>query len=68
MALAGLLLHYSLRVFVCDSFVVNGVSMEPVLHSGERVWVNKLKMGARIYTDYNWLTCKVPCLSYPKIL
>lgn len=63
--LAGLLLHYSLRVFVCDSFVVNGVSMEPVLHSGERVWVNKLKMGARIYTDYNFSKPKLSSFRLP---
>lgn len=52
--LSLLLLHYIRRALVYDSFVVNGVSMEPMLHSGDKVWVNKLKMGARIYTDYDF--------------
>ncbi len=52
--LAVVILHYAGRIFICDSFVVSGTSMEPVLHSGERVWVNKLKLGARIYTDYDF--------------
>ena len=43
-----------MRVFVCDSFVVRGFSMEPALHDGERVYVNKLKAGARIYTDLDF--------------
>ncbi len=47
-------LHYIYRALICDTFVVTGESMEPVLHSGERVWVNKLRMGARIYTDYDF--------------
>ena len=28
--------------------------MEPEFHTGEKVWVNKLKMGPRIYTDYDF--------------
>ncbi len=48
------LLHYARRALLFDSFIVNGISMEPVLHSGDKVWVNKLKMGARIYTDYDF--------------
>lgn len=51
---ALVLLHYGRRALVCDSFVVNGVSMEPVFHSGDRVFVNKLLMGARIYTDFDF--------------
>ena len=51
---ALVLLHYVRRTLVCDTFVVNGVSMEPVLHSGDKVMVNKLLMGARIYTDYDF--------------
>lgn len=42
------------RVLVCDSFIVRGSSMEPALHDGERVYVNKLKAGARIYTDLDF--------------
>lgn len=53
-ALALVVLHYVRMALVCDAFVVNGVSMEPVLHSGDRVVVNKLLMGARIYKDYDF--------------
>lgn len=52
--LSLVLLHLVGRALIGDSFIVRGESMEPVLHSGERVWVNKLKMGARIYTDYDF--------------
>ena len=53
-ALALVVLHYVRMALVCDAFVVNGVSMEPVLHSGDIVVVNKLLMGARIYKDYDF--------------
>ncbi len=49
-----LLLHYVRRVFVADTFVARGHSMEPTFYDGEKVWVNKLKMGARIYTDFDF--------------
>ncbi len=39
------LFYYVVRALVFDTFIVKGESMEPVLHSGERVWVNKLRMG-----------------------
>lgn len=52
--IALVVLHYLNRALISDTFVVTGESMEPVLHSGERVRVNKLKMGARIYTDYDF--------------
>ena len=47
------LLWYGTRVFVADRFVIKGESMEPTLHTGEGVWVNKLLMGARIYTKFD---------------
>lgn len=53
-ALALPIAHIAVRVLICDSFVVKGHSMEPVLHEGERVYVNKLKMGARIYLNYDF--------------
>ena len=43
-----------IRVFICDSFLVSGVSMEPTLHDGQRVFVFKTGMGARIYTKYDF--------------
>ncbi len=52
--LAVAAIHYGHRVLISDSFVVKGESMEPEFHTGERVRVNKLKMGARIYTDYDF--------------
>ena len=51
---ALVVLYYGCRVLVCDRFVVKGESMEPEFHSGEKVWVNKLKLGARIYTNYDF--------------
>ena len=48
------LLWYGMRVFVADRFVIKGESMEPTLHTGEGVWVNKLLMGARIYTKFDF--------------
>lgn len=48
------LLACAVRVFVCDRFVIKGESMAPTYESGEAVWVNKLLMGARIYTDYDF--------------
>ena len=48
------LLICGVRVFVCDRFVIKGDSMSPTFESGEAVWVNKLLMGARIYTDYDF--------------
>lgn len=47
-------LHYGRLALLCDSFVVRGCSMEPSLHDGEKIWVNKLRMGARIYTDFDF--------------
>lgn len=51
---ATVIFYYGGKVLVCDRFIVKGESMEPEFHSGEKVWVNKLKMGARIYTDYDF--------------
>ena len=48
------LMTCALRVFVCDRFIIKGDSMAPTYESGEAVWVNKLLMGARIYTDFDF--------------
>ena len=48
------LLWYGTRAFVADRFVIKGESMEPTLHTGQGVWVNKLLMGARIYTKFDF--------------
>lgn len=64
-AVALVLLYYANKVLFLDSFVVKGKSMEPVLHSGERVWANKLKLGARIYTDYDFTKPELSCFRLP---
>ena len=48
------LLYFGTRIFICDKFIVKGQSMEPTLHSGQPVYVNKLKMGGRIYTKFDF--------------
>ena len=66
LALAALpLLHYGRMALVCDSFVVRGRSMEPTLHQGERVWVNKLIMGPRIYTCFDFSHDTLACFRLP---
>ncbi len=53
-SIAGLLLvasYFMCRIFVADQFVIPSDSMYPTLQVGDRVWVNKLVMGARIYDD-----------------
>lgn len=41
-------------VLILDIFTVSGDSMSPTLRNGERVMVNKLLFGARIYTRFNF--------------
>ncbi|MBE6251053.1 MAG: signal peptidase I [Bacteroidales bacterium] len=64
---AAILLVISLlvRVFICDTFIVRGSSMEPTLFDGERVCVNKLTLGARIYTDFNFDSPELKCFRMP---
>ncbi len=47
-------LYFACRIFVCDRFIINGHSMEPTLHNGQPVYVNKLLMGGRIYTKFDF--------------
>lgn len=47
-------LHYAGRVFVADRFGISGVSMAPTLTTGQKVRVNKLLMGPRIYTRFDF--------------
>lgn len=39
--------------------------MEPTLYDGERVCVNKLTLGARIYTDFNFDSPELKCFRMP---
>lgn len=45
--------YYLGRIFIADQFVIPSDSMSPTLQVGDRVWVNKLIAGARIYNDIN---------------
>lgn len=47
MLFAGWLL---VRIFCCDQFVVPSESMMPALLPGDRILVNKLLAGSRIYS------------------
>ena len=39
--------------------------MEPTLHTGEAVWVNKLLMGPRIYTKFDFDSPELHCIRLP---
>lgn len=43
--------YYLERIFIADQFIIPSDSMSPTLLVGDRVWVNKLIAGARIYND-----------------
>ena len=45
---------YGGRIFIADQFIIPTESMEPTLIPGDRVLVNKLIAGARIYTDFDF--------------
>ena len=47
-------LHFSRRIFIAESFKVPSDSMRPTLVPGDKIWVNKLLYGARIYTSFNF--------------
>lgn len=61
----GFVLHYAGRVFVFDRFGISGVSMEPTLAAGQKVWVNKLLMGPRIYTNFDFSDGGLNCVRLP---
>lgn len=45
---------YFVRVFICDQFVVPSDSMTPTLIVGDRILVDKLIAGARIYKKFEF--------------
>ena len=47
-------LHYGRRIFITERFKIPSNSMMPTLVPGDKVWVNKMKYGARIYTSFNF--------------
>ncbi len=42
------------RIFIFEQFIIPSDSMYPTLQVGDRVIVNKMIFGARIYTDFNF--------------
>jgi signal peptidase I len=46
--------HYVRRIFILERFKIPSNSMSPTLVSGDNIWVNKLKFGARIYTSFDF--------------
>ena len=59
--------HCAGRVFVTDRFGISGVSMSPTLTAGQRVWVNKLLMGPRIYTKFDFSSGDLKCVRLPGV-
>lgn len=48
------LLHYGRRIFIAERFIIPTRSMTPTLVPDERVWVNKMLFGARIYSSFDF--------------
>lgn len=46
--------HYVRRAFIAERFNVPTLSMAPTLTPGDRVWVNKLLFGGRIYKSFDF--------------
>ena len=46
------------RIFIGDWFPVNTTSMMPAIVPGDKIWVNKLIFGARVYKNLNFLDGK----------
>ena len=64
---AFIIIYVSLRLFVFETFIIKGHSMEPVLHDGERVLVNKLPLGARLYAKPDFASAGVKCFRMPRL-
>ncbi len=58
-------LYFTTRIFICDSFIVSGPSMEPTFNDRERVMAFKTGIGARIYTKYNFADPKLHSFRMP---
>lgn len=48
-------IYFLVRIFVCDIFPVSTQSMYPTIKPGERIVVNKLIFGARIYKNLKFI-------------
>jgi len=49
-----LIFYYFSKIFIKDTFIVNSSSMKPTIMPGDKIVVNKLLFGARIYTDFKF--------------
>lgn len=47
-------LHYCRRIFIAEKFIIPTYSMYPTLIPGDRIMVNKLCHGARIYKSFDF--------------
>jgi len=47
-------LHYVRRALIAERFNIPTESMLPTLVPGDKVWVNKMLFGGRIYTSFNF--------------
>lgn len=47
-------LHFGRRIFIAERFRIPSESMRPTLVPGDKVWVNKLLFGGRIYTSFKF--------------
>ncbi|MDE5891050.1 MAG: S26 family signal peptidase, partial [Bacteroidales bacterium] len=62
---AIVVLAVTVPVFFFDQFLIGGSSMEPTLHTGDHVLVNKLLHGARIYRTYDFSVPEMECFRMP---
>lgn len=53
------------KVLILDSFIVYGESMEPTYHEGQKVFVNKLLFGPRIYKNYDFTNPRLSSFRLP---
>lgn len=56
-----------IRIFFLDSFCIRGSSMTPTFKDGDKVWVNKLIIGPRIYSSLDFSTSELNCFRIPGI-
>lgn len=57
--------RFIIPMLFADVFTIRGESMNPTLYEGEKVLVNKILFGARIYTDFDFSSPKLQCVRFP---
>ncbi len=62
------LLHYGRRILIADTFRIPSTSMWPTLNPGDRIVVNKLLFGPRIYTSFDFSAhAPLRCIRLPGV-